>query len=259
MQYLVEYIQLLKKDGFIYKLIPIISNRVKRYFILAAVALSGLLSGCDMMEGLYDDPAESEIDGDETEYHTVVDGVRSGQYYIDATSYTQWIYINLHGEQPNVCTAEISMEDYGETGKPDEWDFALHRYDVKTNGAEVMMTPYRSIEELLSAGMPSGEWVADEYSEEALIVDMSHMLELYLVYAPGYVNKEASKWLDVNIGTLPDHLIMPPIYTMRDNVMLYRFADGTYAAIQLVNYVSNDRYQAKGWMTVKYQYPVFAR
>lgn len=226
---------------------------------MLAAALSGLLSACDVMEGLYDDPDTPAADeGDE--YHTVADGVWSGQYYIDATSYTQWIYINLHGNQPNICTAEISMADYSEAGKPDEWDFALHRYDVKTNGAEVMMTPYRSIEALLAAGMPtSGVWVADEYGEEAIIVDMSHMLELYLVYAPGYVNREASKWLDVNIGTLPDNLIMPPIYTMRDNVMLYRFADGTFAAIQLVNYMSNDRYHTKGWMTVKYRYPVFAQ
>lgn len=235
-------------------------NRVKHCVALTAVALSGLLSGCDMMGGLYDDAEETENGGERIEYHTVADGVRSGQYYIDATSYTQWIYINLHADQPSICTTEISMEDYSETEKPDEWDFALHRYDVKTNGAEVMMTPYHSIEALLSAGTPSeGKWVRDEYSEEAIIVDMSHMLELYLVYAPGYVNKEASKWLDVNIGTLPDNLIMPPIYTMRDNVMLYRFADGTYAAIQLVSYMSNDRYQAKGWMTVAYKYPVFAK
>ena len=236
-------------------------NKVKHYIILVIAALSGLLSSCDVMGGLYDDPIDSGIDGggEEWEYHTVVDGVRSGQYYIDATSYTKWIYVNLRSDQPNISTTEIDLENYGETEMPDEWDFALHHYDVKTNGAEVMMTPYHSIEALLSEGMPNGgEWVADEYSDEAIIVDMSHMLEGYLIYAPGYVNREASKWFDVDIGTPPNY-IMPPIYTMRDNVMLYRFPDGTCAAIQLVNYMGHDRYQTKGWMTVKYKYPVFER
>lgn len=237
-------------------------HAVKCHTILLTVALSGLLSACDMLGGLYDDTidSETEIGGEEGGNHTVVDGVRVGRYYIDATSYTRWTYINLHGNQPDTTVSEINLGDYSETAVPDEWDFALHHYDVKTNGAEVMMTPYHSIEALLSAGMPSdGLWVADEYSEEAVVVDMSHMLEGYLVYAPGQVNREASKWLDVNIGTLPDNLIMPPIYTMHDNVMLYRLADGTYAAIRLVSYMGNDRYQTKGWMTVEYRYPVFAR
>lgn len=230
--------------------------------MLAMIALSGLLSACDMMESLYDNPATgSNTDGsNESGNHTMVDGVRSGQYYIDATSYTKWIYINLHADQPDTITSDIDLKSYSESNVPNEWDLAIHHYDVKTNGAEVMMTSYRSIEALLSAGMPTdGEWVEDVYSEEAAIVDMSHMLEGYLVYAPGYVNREASSWLNVDIGTLPDHLIMPPIYTMRDNVMLYRFSDGTYAAIQLASYMSNDRYQTKGWMSINYKYPVFAK
>lgn len=37
---------------------------------------------------------------------------------------------------------------------------------------------------------------------------------------------------------------------MHDNVMLLHFADGTYAAIQLANFMSTDSYQVKGWMTV---------
>ena len=44
---------------------------------------------------------------------------------------------------------------------------------------------------------------------------------------------------------------------MHDNVMLLRLKDGTYAAIQLANFMSTDSYQVKGWMTVNYKYPMF--
>jgi hypothetical protein len=39
--------------------------------------------------------------------------------------------------------------------------------------------------------------------------------------------------------------------------MLLRLKDGTYAAIQLANFMSTDSYQVKGWMTVNYKYPMF--
>lgn len=235
--------------------------------LLGAASLMGLLSACDLLGGIYDDTldgssAESEVSGGNTTQHsstevTSGDGssitVKSGQYYIDATSYTQWIYVSLRGDSLAITTAEIDPADGSETGAPDEWDFAHHRYDVKTNGAQVMMTSFHSIAELEAAGIPADTlWVADVWSEQSITVDMSHMLEGYLLYAAGTRNVEAGLWLDVDTST------MPPIYTLRDNVLIYRLADGTLAALQLVNFMSTDRYQIKGWMTVNYKYPIFA-
>ena len=163
----------------------------------------------------------------------------------------QWVYINFHTPVPTITTSRISLDDFSEPDAPAQWDIAHHRYDVKTNDGAVIMTPYHSFAELEAAGIPeNAEWVEDEESEQAITVDMSHMLEGYLVYAPGHKNKEMGKWVDVDTST------MPPNYAMHDNVMLLRLSDGTYAAVQLVNFMSTDHSQTKGWMTVNYKYPV---
>lgn len=207
-------------------------------FILGIVLIMGLFSACDMLEDVYDDPTVE---------------VQQGQYYIDATDYAQWVYINLHTPTPTITTSTINLDDLSESGAPQDWDIAHHRYDVKTNGASVMMTPYHSIDELEKAGLPSaGEWTTDEESEQCITVDMSHMMEGRLVYAPGHKSTTIGKWVEVDTSN------MPPNYTMHDNVMLLRLSDDTYGAIQLANFMSTDNYQIKGWMTVNYKYPIFS-
>lgn len=212
-------------------------SRRRYIMMLGIVTLMGLFSACDMLEEVYDDPIVEK---------------QEGQYYIDATDYAQWVYINLHTPTPTITTSTISLDDFTETGAPAEWDIAQHRYDVKTNDAAVMMTPYHSIQELEAAGLPTeGDWMEDEESKQCITVDMSHMMEGYLTYAPGHKNTELGKWVEVDTSN------MPPNYTMYDNVMLLRLADGTYAAIQLANFMSTDSYQVKGWMTVNYKYPLY--
>lgn len=227
-------------------------NIFTHHIALGMVSLMGLFSACDMMEGVYDNPEDTTADSTQTQNGQTADenGVR--QYYINAASFTQWIYIDLHTDPITITTADYNPADQTETGAPTQWDYAHHRYDIKTNGAEVWMTPYHSIAELEAAGLPATiAWVADTYKDEAFITDLSHMLEGNIYYSPGYTNAEAGRWLNVDLST------MPPIYTMHDNVLLYHLADGTMAAIQLVNFMSTDRYQTKGWMTVNYKYPVF--
>ncbi|MGM9778755.1 MAG: HmuY family protein [Prevotella sp.] len=221
--------------------------------MLGTVFAAGLFSACDALEGIYDNDRAGISQEEQQQYYDGV--VKSGSFYADATSYTQWVYINLHSDSLTMTTSTISLEDYSEDGAPEEWDFALHRYDVKTNVGSVMLTEYNSVEELESnmTETPAEGWNEDEYSDESVTIDMSHMLEGYLVYAPGYKNKTAGLWLDVDTST------MPPNYSMSDKVFLYKFSDGTCAAIQLKNYMSNDRYQTKGWMTVAYKYPMFVK
>ena len=213
--------------------------RKQLFNVLGMVSLAGLFPACDVLEGAYDSPEVA---------------VQEGQYYIDATDYAKWVYINLHTPTPTITTSTINIDDLTETGVPEQWDIAQHRYDVKTNGAAVMMTDYHSIEELEAAGLPmGGDWIEDEESEQSVIIDMSHMMEGWLTYAPGHKNTEIGKWVEVDTSN------MPPSYTMHDNVMLLRLADGTYAAIQLANFMSTDSYQIKGWMTVNYKYPMFEK
>ena len=204
-----------------------------------------LLASCDK-----NDSIDNEGDKPQQNY----DGkVKSGTFYVDATSYTQWIYIDLHGESLSMTTSTISLEDYSESGVPESWDFAMHRYDVKTNGGGVMQTSFDSIEQLESSmtQAPDEGWTEDVYSDKSITVDMSHMMEGYIVYAPGHKNETAGQWLSVDTSN------MPPSYSKSDKVFLYRFADGTCAAIQLKNYMSDDKNMTKGWMTVLYKYPMF--
>ncbi len=223
----------------------------KTLCILGIILFGGLFSACDMLGGIYD----NDKDNPQTENTDDISPVNqdgSRTIYRDCSDFRQWTYIDLHTIEPTITVSTISPDDFSETGKPSEWDIAIHRYDVKTNGAGVLMTQYHSISELETAGLPiNPQWVKDQYFEESIIIDLSRMLEGILKYAPGYKNTEASKWMNVDISN------MPPDYAMYDNVILCQFTDGTYAAFQLKDFMSKDNNRLKGWMTVQYKYPIF--
>lgn len=216
--------------------------------ILGIILFGGLFSACDMLGGVYDDT----LDGANPEKKEPENTATASSMYLDARSYTQWIYIDLHNPTPTTTTSEISLDDYSESGKPTNWDIAIHRYDIKTNGAKAIMTSYKTIAELEAAGLPANpHWVADEYLDEAIWVDMTHMLKGYIIYAPSFKNMEASRWINVDISD------MPPIYTTDKNVILLQLTDGTYAALQLDDFMTKDKYRTKGYLTINYKYPVF--
>ncbi len=211
---------------------------IRKYAKLMGIALCmGLFSSCDALEGLYDDPTVEQA---------------SNQYYIDCTEYDQWVYVKFHENgAPTITTSKIDVTTYEETGAPTDWDIAQHRYDVKTNGAKVYKTDYHSIDELVKVGLPAvSQWTEDEYSDKSISIDMSRMMEGIIVYAPGYKNALIGEWVEVDTSS------MPPNYTMHDNVYVVQLKDGTYLSIQLANFMSTDKYQVKGWMTVNYKYPI---
>lgn len=207
-----------------------------RFSIVAAVLLggsAGVLPACNgLFEGLYDEPAAGELG------FTVVDPLRhTGRIRVDATSYTDWNYIDLRNRQ--VTTAPVEAE------APASWDFAVHRYDAKTNGGAVAETACPDFETL---ALPTGGYVEDEWTTEKITVDMSHMMDGYLVYAPSYCNAELSKWLDVDTST------MPPVYTASKRIYVLRLPDGTHAALRLTGYM--DDAGVKGFLTIDYRYPL---
>lgn len=220
----------------------------KTLCILGIILFGGIFSACDMLGGIYDDT----FDGNNPEKKEAENVTTATSMYLDARSYTQWIYIDLHSTTPTTTISEISLEDYSESGKPATWDVAFHRYDIKTNGAKAIMTSYETIDELEAAGLPDNpQWVEDQFIEEAIWVDMSHMLEGYIIYAPSYKNVEASRWINVDISD------MPPTYTTNNNVILLQFIDGTYGALQLDDFMTKDKYRIKGCLTINYKYPIF--
>lgn len=195
------------------------------------------LPACDgLFAGIYDDPVES---GDSN--FTVVDAaLHTGRIFVDATSYETWNYVDLHEQR--IVASEVEAE------APDSWDFAVHRYDAKTDGAGVLETAYADFDALIASGaVPAGDYVEDVWTTDRITVDMSHMMDGYLVYAESYYNPELSKWLDV------DTSVMPPIYTASNRVYVLQLRDGTCAALLLSRYM--DDAGVKGFLTIDYLYP----
>lgn len=210
----------------------------------AALLTAVSLPSCNgIFEGIYDEPVEVNEFG----FTKVEQATSSGTIYIDATSYTRWNYLDF---ETFALDTTFIAEDGSETGDVTEgWDFAVHRYDVKTNGGRVIETSFTSIDELLASGsLPAGTYVEDIWTEDRVTIDMSRMMDGIIVYAPSWYNPELSKWLNVDTST------MPPVYTMSGKVYVLITAEGKAAAIQLINYMNDSK--VKGFMTIDYVYPL---
>lgn len=200
-----------------------------------------LLPACDgILDGIYDQPvvkAKNQFGFIEIDKEN-----KTGVIYIDASDYKKWIYINFHLLTIDSARIEENMQE------PAQWDIAIHRYDAKTNGATVLETGFTGFAGLEMAGaIPDGEYVPDVWTTNRIIVDMSGMMEGKIGYAESFYNPELSKWLDVNLST------MPPVYTPSNKVYVVKLKDGTFAALRLRNFMSTAN--IKGFMTIEYIYP----
>ena len=205
--------------------------------LLRGVILLSLSSCNGLFDDLYDDPITENDKSGYIKYDSIT---RRGQIYVDATSYLHWAYIDLRTLQ--IDTSRVQNET-----QPNSWDFAVHRYEAKTNGGEVIETKFSTLEELLGSGsMPDGAFVKDQIGDVA--VDMSDMINDNIIYHTCLVNHELSKWLDVDIS------IMPPIYTPSEKVYIIRLNDGSCAAMRLADFRNESL--VKGFLTIDYIYPL---
>lgn len=160
---------------------------------------------------------------------------------VDATDYAKWHYIDLESQQ-------VTIVNVGEPA-PAEWDLAVHRYDVKTNGGAAAETAVSDFTALPAPStLPASAFVADEWTTDRIIVDMSQMMNGKVEYASDNYNPCVSQWLKLDTSS------MPPSYTLSGKVYLVRLKDQTFAACRLVNFM-NDK-GVKGHLTIDYQYPV---
>lgn len=211
--------------------------------IIAVFCSVMLFSSCEnLFDDVYDSADPNGTISKEYGFITVNDADSSGTIYINASSYTRWTYLNLHNH--TIDTIDIDKKD----SEPSDWDFAVHRYDAKTNNASVLETNYTSIKSLRSSRkIPMGTYVSDSLTTTKIIIDMSHMMEGILSYDSTYYNLELSKWLNVNTST------MPPTYFLSGKVYVVRLKDGTRALLFLHNFMNN--LGVKGYMTIDYIYP----
>lgn len=210
------------------------SNAIFKYTILLGAAMS--LSACNgIFESIYDAPLETEME------------IKEGSFsQVKTVEYTEWAYIDLAGR--SVTTVAIGEEHESEI--PEDWDFAIHRYDIKTNEGAAFQTTYTSLDDLKAAGkLPDGAiFVEDEWTTNKIAIDMTGMMDGNIIYTDSYCNSVLSGWLNVDTST------MPPIYTMSNQVYILRLKDNTYAAIQFKNYI-NAR-GIKGYIDFDYIYPL---
>ena len=216
-----------------------------KYFPAAGVwsaVLCGLLSCNGIFGNIYD---TAEVPDEASAYGFIrpCEGNSAGRIYIDARSYTQWVYLDFDAERA------VAVEIDDTSGVPAMWDIAIHRYDARTNEGQATETSYGDFAAWTKAGCPVADGgVSDIWSTERIMTDLSGMLDSVIVYAPSFYNPCLSHWLDVDLR------IMPPIYTPSNRVYTLRFDNGKRMALRLVNYMND--VGTKGYMTIDYIYPV---
>ncbi len=215
-----------------------ISSKICRLLWGVTAVLS--LSSCHgIFGGIYDEPVEETSDG--FGFIKINEATRTGTIYIDASDYTKWNYISLKDKK--VVTALYDEQ------QPENWDFAVHRYDAKTNSASVFETEYYDLTDISSVSKFSGaDFIADEWTTNKITIDMSQMMEGIIKYAEDFYNPCLSKWLNVDTSS------MPPVYTLSEKVYILKLQDGTFAALKLLDFMNTSG--IKGFMTIDYLYPV---
>lgn len=133
--------------------------------------------------------------------------------------------------------------------EPDEWSFAVHRNNVRTHGGAVYKTDYTSMDRLpeRSEVLQNAVFAEDEWSENEVWDSQEQMLQCLVPSQGIKINKVLSSWLAMDIPP------MPPAFSRNGHVFILRLGDGTYAALQLANYLSPAG--TKCFLTINYKYP----
>lgn len=208
---------------------------------MAGVIILLSLSSCEgIFESIYDDPEKE----DKEEFgfiHTDTDSNR-GTIYINASDYKEWHYIDF--DSRTVQTIAIDSV----STVPEKWDFAIHRYDTKTNQGEVKETKFLHLNDCENKFVEDEqEYTRDIWTTEQIMTDLSQMIDSIIQYTEDYYNPVLSRWIDVDRST------MPPIYTLSNRVYVLRTADQRRMALKFIdfmNYVGD-----KGFITIDYIYP----
>lgn len=206
--------------------------------LFSIIVLSLGLTSCDgMFDAIYDE-----------EVPALKPGMTTGLLSINASSYSQWVYIDFHSKSfvnvdiiTDSITGDITVEE------PKEWDIAIHKFQVKTNNGSAIETEYTSLSDLKAAKhLPDSIFRSDTWYESKVITDLSGMMSGNVKYCPSNVNDVVGRWISSS-G-------MPPTYTTSGKVYVIRLADGSDVALHFDNYMSNDG--TKGYITCSYDYPL---
>lgn len=233
-----------------------------------AILLTGLLmTACHgILDDIYDEaPSDKTF---EEGFHKIDD---SGHFIVklDAREYDTLIYVDIDGERieriaiPDALTGdwdgtsgtsyqlvEGNRYTFLSTVKTDSqrdaenWDFAVHHFDIKTNGGSAAKTDFASLEEARGVDATAFTFQPDRYSTSQVIVDLRDMMALRIGYQNSYYNPVLSEWVTMDF-TSP-----PPTYAASKRVCLLRLPDGRLYAVRMADYMSPTG--TKGFLTIEF-------
>lgn len=161
--------------------------------------------------------------------------------------YTYWYDVFGEGISKNEFNSFYPTAGQEE---PAEWTLAVHRNNVRTNGGAVARTEFTDMEQLPSSRdfYEALEYTPDEWNEQDVWIIQDRMLSGLIGNQGIEINNVLSSWLRIDIPP------MPPAFTPDTRVFVLRLRDGSYAALQLVDYQSQTG--VKCCLTLKYKYPL---
>ena len=220
--------------------------KMKNLMMLALVVCSMMMVGC----------SEDKPEPKPTPGKTV-----AKKMTVDASNYANWTYINLETGQTEVHRDFSSWTSYKEDtvishtpAKGSEadvkikWHIAIHRFDVKTNGAEAVATTETELDKVTT--LPTAGYKTDTLVRKRVITDMSKMMQGIVGYADEEtLNATLGGWLILTpTGTMP-----PYTYKLSEKVYVVKFKSGANAKLKFTDY-SDATGQKNGVVTFSYVY-----
>ncbi|MBQ8157802.1 MAG: HmuY family protein [Prevotella sp.] len=215
-----------------------------------------------------------------------------GDLYIDASSWTQWHYIDLHAIQQSATDgqkAEVVIQTFDiPIEKSDAFDAdstGIYTYWYDVFGEGISKHELRNSYPTVRQPEPSQWDLAFHRNNvrtnnaavwQTSFEDISQVSDHSLFITQPFVG---DTWNNLDVWTVQDRMLqglvgnqkikinselgkwlrldippMPPAFTHNGNVFIVRFSDGTYAALRLKNYISPSN--VKCHLTIEYKYPL---
>lgn len=134
--------------------------------------------------------------------------------------------------------------------EPENWTFAVHRNNVRTNGCLVAETSFTSLSEMPddTAWLSSLSFCADEWNQTDVWTVQERMLNGIVGNQGIHINPVLSRWLKMVIPP------MPPVFEINRHVFVVKLPDGSFAALHLENYLNSAG--LKCCLSINYKYPL---
>lgn len=215
--------------------------KFKNYVAMLAVSLC--VMSCDDNDDVAPtpDPVKSQLTVNTSDYGTWT--------YIDLKTgktqtlrdFSTWNYLTegniVETVPPQGSQADITID----------WQIAIHRYDIKTNGGEAVATTERVMANVTT--MPENGYTTDQTVRNTLLTDMSGMADSKLGYAAtADMNPVLCGWLKKTAtGAMP-----PYTYDPTHLIYVLKCKDGSYAKLQFTDYTDSEG--KSGYVTFSYEY-----